>query len=119
MNSQVFPNSKIASTALLRTPVSFPDVNFGPATYRITDPLPTWFQASPENAPECLKCGDTLTFIFRPRVDQHSDGMAEAYQTPVAIRCNCFLAEGGSALLTLTYHLELNRTPIPIVAVAM
>ena len=112
-------NSKIASITLPRTPARLPQIDFGPATYQITDPLPSWFQDSPENAPECLKCGDTLTFIFRPRVDQHSDGMAEAYQTPVAIRCNCFLAEADSALLTLTYHLKLNRTPIPLVAVAL
>jgi hypothetical protein len=109
-------NPTAASTDLLRTAAGLPQVEFGPGTYRITDPLPTWVQVSPEHVPECWTCGDTLTFVFRPRIDAHSAGTAGIYQTPVAIRCNCFLAEIGSNPLVLAYHLKLSRPPVPIEA---
>jgi hypothetical protein len=114
MCAQVLLNSEVASTP--STPASLPEVDFGPETYRITDPLPTWYQVSPEHAPECRKCGDTLSFVFPSRIDGHCAGSAGAYQTPVAIRCNCFLAETGSTPLTLTYHRKLERPPIPLLA---
>jgi hypothetical protein len=118
MNSQVFLNSKVASTTLPtlpRTPASLPEVDFGPGIYRIVDPPADWFQRSPEDAPECGKCGDTLTFVFRPRIEEHFAQLAGAYQTPVAIRCRCFLAEVGPTPLTSVYRQQLSRSPIPIV----
>jgi hypothetical protein len=97
---------------------------FDRSFYQITEPDPTWFQRSFGDPPECSKCGDTLTFCFPPRIDPQIAGFAGSYQTPVAIRCNCFLTEPASAepasvevasSVGFVCHRGLARQPVAIV----
>jgi hypothetical protein len=92
-------------------------VRFHRSLYRITEPDSTWFQRSLAGPPECGRCDDTLTFCFAPRIDPdpHIADLARSYQTPVAIRCNCFLTEPASAVVPV-YHRALARQPVAIVA---
>jgi hypothetical protein len=87
-------------------------VTFAKTVYRITEPLPTWFQRSPDSLPECNQCGSELVFCFAPRVDPKTAGQAGSYRNPIGIRCSCFLADGASN--TLVYHQQLSRLPVPI-----
>jgi hypothetical protein len=95
----------------------------GRSRYDITDPDPAWLQRSfLLGQVECSKCGDTLTFCFPPRIDPQTAGFAGSYQTPVGVRCNCFLAEpisaepASSELLIPASHRALARQPVAIVA---
>jgi hypothetical protein len=94
-------------------------VPFHRGRYRIDNPDPTWSRNSISALPECSKCGDTLTFCFAPRITPNDSTIGDhagSYQTPVAIRCNCFLAEPG-AYPGMVYHRRLARQPLVIVAV--
>jgi hypothetical protein len=90
-------------------------VQFGKCVYRLSEPQSGWFQRSAADAPECSVCGDTLTFVFPRRLQSESAHWAGADQSPVAIRCGCFLEPADSS--TLCYHQRLSRKPVAITAV--
>ena len=94
-------------------------VRFRRSFYQITEPDPAWFQGAFVDPAECSKCGDTLTFCFAPRIDPQTAGLAGSYQTPVAIRCNCFLTEPAStepaSAVVPVYERSLARQPVAIV----
>jgi hypothetical protein len=92
-------------------------LRFHRTLYRIDNPDPAWSRNSATGLPECSKCGDTLTFCFTPRLHPENYDHAEYYQTPAAVRCNCFLSEPGP-YPGMSYHRQLIRQPIAIVKVS-
>jgi hypothetical protein len=84
-------------------------VIFGENSYLIATPLPSW-EAGIDGW--CAECDDRLTFVFAPRLNPQTAGFGGSYETPVAIRCKCFLDKSSSA--GLDYHRKLVRELITI-----
>jgi hypothetical protein len=86
-------------------------VIFGENFYLIANPEPSW-----EDGLDgwCSECDDRLTFVFAPRINAETSGFAASYETPVAVRCRCFLDKSSSG--GLDYHRKLAREPITISA---
>jgi hypothetical protein len=88
-------------------------LNFGRHLYRLGSiPEPHWYQRSPDDATECSRCGQTLSFCFAGRVDKSKAGSATDSIIPLYVRCDCFLADREST--TSSCHQRLARPPIPI-----
>jgi hypothetical protein len=87
-------------------------ITFAKTVYRISDPLDTWFQQSPDDSPECRECGSELIFCFSPRTDPKLAGFGASYTEPISIRCTCFL--DGDDSVPLIYHRRLCRKPVPV-----
>jgi hypothetical protein len=97
---------------VLRWPLVVP---FHTSLYRIDNPPPHWSQEKRGEVAECSKCGDTLTFCFVARIDPQKAYFAGSYWDPVAVRCNCFLAEPEPGSKPgYTFNQKLIREPIPI-----
>jgi hypothetical protein len=68
-------------------------VRFHTSLFRVDNPPPNWSQEKAGEVAECSKCGVTLTFCFVARLDEQLAGFAGSYQTPVAVRCSCFVQQ--------------------------
>ena|SRR6516162_4615710 len=86
-------------------------ITFAKTVYRISDPLPSWFERSVSDHPECSQCNGELIFCFPSRIQPELDGFGSSYQTPVAVRCGCFVRPDSA---TMVYHQQLCREPVPV-----
>jgi hypothetical protein len=92
---------------------SLNSVTFGREAYRLASVEPSWYQESSETAAACDRCDATLTFCFANRLDPSIAGLAANSICPVAIRCDCMLAE--QTMSSSPAHSDrLTRPPVMI-----